>query len=123
MHMSRRTVIGLDFDGTVVEDHFPNIGEPLPHAIRVLQRMCDAGMILVLWSCREDDELKDAIQFCANRGINVITPSEYDMMIKGPLHKCRRKVPADYYIDDRNIFCSAIDWLDIEYLFFGDAGC
>jgi hypothetical protein len=120
--MQRKITIGLDFDGTIVEDKFPDIGESFSHAIQVLRRMADAGMILVLWTCREDEELEAALQFCYNHGINVITAAEYDMMMKGPLAKYRRKIPCDYYIENRTIY-GEINWLDIEYFFFGDEEC
>jgi hypothetical protein len=46
--------IYLDFDGTVVEHYFPEIGAENPHAIQVIARLQAAGHEIVLNTYRAD---------------------------------------------------------------------
>jgi len=104
---TRPPIIGVDFDGTVVEHAYPMIGKPLPHAIRVLQRLSQRGCLLVLWTCRENagrlNFLTQAEKFLANNGVTIRSVNENhpedEFRAPGSL---RRKIYADVYIDDRN---------------------
>jgi len=42
----------LDFDGTLVEFEFPKIGREVPHAMRVVKRLKDAGHKIILNTMR-----------------------------------------------------------------------
>jgi hypothetical protein len=50
--------IYLDFDGTVVEHYFPEIGAENPHAIQVIARLQKAGHDLVLNTYRADIDVQ-----------------------------------------------------------------
>ncbi len=108
------SVIAVDFDGTITKDRggYPDLGEEQPLALRTLRDLVAEGHQLILWTCREDHEtridkrhLTDAVEFLLNNevelwGINE-RPAEEDFRYGDcPL---RRKVHADYYIDDRNL--------------------
>ena len=47
-------VIALDFDGTCVVHKFPQIGEEVPHCIRVLKNLQQRGYKIVLNTMRSD---------------------------------------------------------------------
>jgi hypothetical protein len=108
----RRRIAVIDFDGTIVQHRFPDIGEPMPGAFEVMKELKEAGWVLVLWTCREDDGhkisrqfLKDAVDFCEEHGIEFDgvneTPVEFEFrQEEGCL---RRKAYGDVYIDDRNL--------------------
>ena len=49
----RRPIIAIDFDGTIVTHQFPAIGAPLPHALRVLKRLSDRKISIVIWTFRD----------------------------------------------------------------------
>jgi len=95
-------IIAVDFDGTIVEHKYPAIGETLPHAFEVLKELQDNGHKLILWTYRDGQHLKDAVDFCRDNGIrfyavNHSKPNEdFDKYMS-------RKIYADVYIDDRNI--------------------
>jgi len=58
--------IYLDFDGTVVEHAYPQIGAPNPHALRVLGKLQAAGHQLILNTYRadlNDGSLEEAITY------------------------------------------------------------
>lgn len=100
-------LFSIDFDGTIVEHKYPEIGNPLPNAIETLLKLQEAGAILILNTCREDDNrrkyLTEAVEFCECHGIKFAgineTPLEHEFRSeKYP----RRKVYAHVYLDDRN---------------------
>ncbi len=98
-------LISVDFDGTIVEHCYPEIGKPLPYAFKVLREL-SKQYYLILNTCREDTDrrlyLTEAVDFCKKRGIifrsvNCNLPED-DFRGKGG-----RKAYAQFYIDDRNL--------------------
>ena len=45
--------IAVDFDGTIVEHRYPQIGKEIPFAIDTLKMLQQEGHWLILWSVRE----------------------------------------------------------------------
>ncbi len=103
--------IAVDFDGTIVEHRYPEIGEEIPFATQTLKQLYNDGHNLILWTYRAGLELDQAVEFCEKKGvkfyaINKNFPEEvYDKSIS-------RKIIADMYIDDRN-FGGMPDWGEI----------
>ena len=62
-------IIAVDFDGTVVEHRYPEIGEERLFAIDTLKAFMREGHQLVLWSVREGKLLDDAVEWCRQRGV------------------------------------------------------
>jgi hydroxymethylpyrimidine pyrophosphatase-like HAD family hydrolase len=99
--------IFIDFDGTIVEHDFPEIGKPLDGAFDTMLSLKEAGYKLVLWTCREDQPerayLSEAVEFCNKNGIEFDSVNDtllWDEFRKGEL---KRKPYYDYCIDDRNL--------------------
>ena len=95
--------IAVDFDGTIVEHKYPEIGKEKAFAIETLKDLQAEGHKLILWTSREGKLLEDAVAFCKERGltfyaVNSQYPEKY-MFKKSE----GRKVVADLYIDDRNL--------------------
>ena len=61
-------IIAVDFDGTIVEHRYPEIGRELPFAIETLKTLQREGHRLILWSVREGRLLDEAVEFCKGRG-------------------------------------------------------
>lgn len=97
-------VIAVDFDGTIVEHKYPQIGKERPFAIATLKRLQAEQNILILWSVREGELLDEAVAFCRERGLEFYAVNsnypEDDIEAYAPHF---RKVNADMYIDDRNV--------------------
>ena len=91
-------VIAVDFDGTLCErEKFPQIGKPKIELIQWLIQQQMNNKKLILWTCRENENLEEAVQWCKQYGL------EFDA-INENLPMCgikTRKVIADIYIDDR----------------------
>jgi len=47
-------IVAIDFDGTVVEENFPEIGNLMEGAKETIKDLHDAGYVLLLWTCRMD---------------------------------------------------------------------
>lgn len=94
-------IIAVDFDGTIVENSFPNIGAELPFAIESLKKIQQEQHQLILWTVREGSLLQNAVDFCEKRGLFFYAVNQnYPDEKKGT---CTRKLNADLFIDDRNL--------------------
>lgn len=101
-------IIAVDFDGTIVEHRYPKIGKALPNSIKVLKKLKAEGHILILWTYRSGDELNEAIKYCKKNGLefDAINNNSKDEVYDTSYS---RKIYADLYIDDRNLF-DLPDW-------------
>jgi hypothetical protein len=97
-------IIAVDFDGTIVEHRYPQIGKEIPFAIATLKKLQKEHHLLILWSVREGKLLKEAVEYCRNRGLefyavnsNLPEEEQESTSIRS------RKVNADLYIDNRNV--------------------
>ena len=50
--MTTKTPIVIDFDGTICEHKFPDIGEPMPGVKEALETLKKAGYRVIIHSCR-----------------------------------------------------------------------
>lgn len=96
--------MAVDFDGTIVEHCYPQIGKEIPFAIATLKQLQAERHLLILWSVREGKLLDEAVAFCRSRGlefyaVNGNLPEEEQESVS----MRSRKVNADLYIDDRNV--------------------
>lgn len=101
--------IAVDFDGTIVEHRYPEIGKEKPFAIQCLKQLQQEGNRLILWTSREGKLLEDAVAFCHERGLDfyaVNSNQPDDALFK----HSSAKVIADVYIDDRNLGGIPDDW-------------
>lgn len=99
--------VAVDFDGTLVEDKFPEIGEPKRDVIRLIKRLKNCGVRLILWTCRKDDNnekhLERAVQWCKRHGLSFDAVNENLPEVQEKWGGDTRKVLADYYLDDKAV--------------------
>ena len=97
-------IIAIDFDGTLVEHKYPEIGREIPFAFETLRRLQQDKHRLILWTVREGRLLDEAITFCRERGIEFYAINrDYPEEEKGANRHYSRKLKADLFIDDRNL--------------------
>lgn len=95
--MSYKPIVAVDFDGTLsLDSQYPNIGRFNTHLYEALMKLRGIGWSIVLWTCREGKELKEAVEWCKMNGL------EFDAINENPSHVPfkSRKIVADMYIDD-----------------------
>ncbi len=96
-------IIAVDFDGTIVEDRYPDIGKPMLFAFDTLKKLQKDGHRLILWTYRYGQKLKEAVDFCAENGIEFYAVNASFSEEEFDPAKASRKVNADWFIDDRNV--------------------
>lgn len=99
--------IAVDFDGTIVENKFPDIGKPMLFGIETLHELQKRRHQLILWTFRAGHHLEEAVKYCEEQGItfyavNHSYPEEVHEFERHPL-RYSRKIDADIFIDDRNV--------------------
>lgn len=94
--------IAVDFDGTIVEHKYPEIGEVRLFAFETLKALQKKGFSLILWTFRTGTELEEAVEFCRQHDVEFYAVNknypeeEFDETVS-------RKIDADIYIDDKNL--------------------
>lgn len=104
-------IIAVDFDGTIVEHRYPEIGKEIPYAFESLKILQSKGHKLILWTYRTGDMLEEAVDYCRRNGVvfwavNESYPGE------NREKKTGRKINVDLFIDDRNLG-GLPDWTEI----------
>ncbi|MDR1501901.1 MAG: hypothetical protein LBT43_05540, partial [Prevotella sp.] len=62
--------IAVDFDGTLHDGTYPNIGNPIKDAIGVMQALKHTeDHYLIIWTCREGALLSEAINWLLENNI------------------------------------------------------
>ena len=94
--------IAVDFDGTIAEDAYPQVGKAKLFAFETLKKLQEEGHRLILWTYRSGSKLDDAVAFCKKNGITFYAVNKsFPEEVFDP--KYSRKINADVFIDDRNI--------------------
>lgn len=92
--------IAVDFDGTIVEHRWPDIGREIPGAVQTLQGLQAAGARLILWTVRGGLDLDAAVAFCESRGLRL-----WDVNGNREAPTLSPKVLCDVFVDDRGLGC------------------
>jgi hydroxymethylpyrimidine pyrophosphatase-like HAD family hydrolase len=95
-------VIAVDFDGTIVEHRYPEIGKEMLFAFATLKALQQKGHKLILWTIRTGELLEDAVEYCRKNGIEFYAVNK-NYPEEQLDEKTSRKLNADIFIDDRTI--------------------
>lgn len=94
------TIIAVDFDGTLVKNKFPEIGEINYFVWEAVQKAQENGTKIILWTSRTGKPLDEALEFCIHNGMKFDAVNDNIPEVKA-LGWDARKVFATMYIDDR----------------------
>ncbi len=102
--------IAIDFDGTIVEHKYPDIGNPVPGAIEWMKRWQSAGAKLILYTMRSDGSdgptLTQAVEYCRRHGIEFYGVNSNPTQAKWTQSP---KAYAHVYVDDAAFGCPLRD--------------
>lgn len=117
-------IIAIDFDGTVVQHEFPDVGQDVPGAVDALRGMIKRGHKLVLFTMRSGRFLQDAEDWFIQRDIHLsgvqYSPGQTDWTAS---NKCYAQV----YVDDAALGAPLItlqgkmpyiDWVRANFMLF-----
>ena len=97
------TIIAIDFDGTLCEDQWPQIGAMNEELILWLLWRQRHGANVILWTCREGEKLNEAVKACEEKGLYFdAVNNNLESTVSYYGGNRPRKVFATEYIDDRN---------------------
>lgn len=102
--------ICVDFDGTIVDHCFPEIGDPVPGAIKWMKRLNKYGARLILYTMRSDSKmfktaLTDARKYLQDNGVEIYAVNSNPTQKKWTTSP---KVHANIYVDDLAFGCPLI---------------
>lgn len=97
-------LLAIDFDGSLCEHKYPEIGKPKKDIIRLFIKLRKSGVRLILWTCRDGLYLNKAVRWCKQQGLqfDAINDDLPEIKSFNKLPKSK-KIFADYYFDDKNI--------------------
>lgn len=106
MITTSRKIIAVDFDGTLCEDNWPDIGAPNHEVINYIKSEKVKGAAIILWTCRcngdkSGHDLDNAVEWCAQQGLGFDAINENVPEQIRAFGRSTRKVYADEYIDDK----------------------
>lgn len=113
-------VIAVDFDGTIVEHKFPDIGREMLFAFATLKALQQKGHKLILWTIRTGQTLNEAVEFCKSHGVEFYAVNK-NYPEEQPDEKMSRKLNADVFIDDRNLG-GFIGWSEVWQMLHPEGG-
>ena len=96
-------IIAVDFDGCLCEANWPDIGAPRMPVIRELLLQQADGAKIILWTCREGEQLQAAVMWCLNHGIKFDAINDNLEENKKRYGNNCRKVWATEYWDDKSV--------------------
>lgn len=100
-------ILAIDFDGTLVNDEYPEIGAFRDEFVDLCKLWRSKGNKLILWTSRCDmfdrNYLTEAVKLCEYIGLEFDAVNENIQEVKELTGMDTRKVYADFYLDDRNL--------------------
>ena len=94
-------IVCVDFDGTLSNGHYPHIGQPNKPLFDALIKLKAQGHDIILWTCREDIQLQQAVDWCKEQGLEFDAVNDNLPEIVAFYGNNSRKITCDYYIDDK----------------------
>jgi len=107
--MSHPFVIAIDFDGTIVDSIFPAIIGLKKDSKKVINKLYDDGVQIVIWTCRTGFDLQNAENYLRKNEINFHHINENTPQRIQQYGGDTRKISADLYVDDKAYGCH-INW-------------
>lgn len=97
---ARDFIIAFDFDGTITKtNEYPNFGKVREYSAETIQVIREAGAKVVIWTCRDSEDIQPLCDFLKNNGIECDSINSSIEFAPFPYES--RKIYAHMYVDDR----------------------
>lgn len=117
-------IVAIDCDGTIFKwEKFPAIGEPVPYAKEIINRLHASGHEIIIWTCRGRNGIHTVHEALEKYGIRYHGINKQGFTTN---FDPSPKLIADVYVDDKSPYCPLIpntkgkpyvDWLALEIWF------
>ena len=97
----KKKIYAVDFDGVIVKNDYPRIGKLNEEVVEKMRRLKEEGHDIILWTCRVDKKLEEAVEFCKKNNVPFDCVNDNTEDSKKAYNNDCRKVWANYYIDDQ----------------------
>lgn len=94
-------IIAVDFDGTLCENRWPEIGPPNEEVINYIKDEKAKGTKIILWTCRHGRDLKKVVKWCKEQGLIFDAVNRNLKSVIQAFGSDTRKIFANEYIDDK----------------------
>jgi len=111
MNKENNIYICIDFDGTIVDHCYPDIGKPVHNAIMWIKEFQKIGAKIILWTMRSNNStengntLDEAVNYLKENGIELFgineNPDQYSWTNSPKAH-------GHIYVDDANFGCPVV---------------
>ena len=95
-------ITAVDFDGTLCEEKWPQIGEPNHEVINYIKGKKAAGEKIILWTCRSLNSLAEALIWCSEQGLEFDAVNDNIPEILEMFDAESRKIYYDELVDDKH---------------------
>ncbi len=99
----RAKIIAVDFDGTLVENKWPEIGAVNVEVLNYCKNEQAKGARIILWTIRTDEPLANAVKWCEENGLRLDAVNDNLKEMVDFFGSNTRKIFADEFIDDRTV--------------------
>jgi len=96
-------IIAVDFDGCLVINNYPDIGEKNTLVVERLKYESINGTHVILWTCRRGKLLNAAVKWCKAQGIRLDAVNKNLPEVIETFGGDTRKIFANEYWDDRAV--------------------
>lgn len=108
-----RKVLAVDFDGTLCEERYPDIGAPKTEVINKVLEYKAAGWDTVLFTNREGKDLIKALLFCRKYGLHFNAVNDSTEEWKLYYNNNPRKIGFTLFVDDKSVSPSDFSSLEV----------
>lgn len=110
----KQFIVAIDFDNTIANSHFPDIGDMYEGAKEVINKWHQRGAYIIIWTCRSGRGMYEAEQYLLDHGVHFHKINEqhphamldFASDIEVETGRTGRKVWSHVLIDD-----TSIDWM------------
>lgn len=98
-----KQIYAFDFDGTLCENEYPQIGKQKEEVVSFAKQLHSEGHKIILYTCRNGELLEKAVKWCEVLGLAFDAVNENLPENIALYGGDTRKIYADVYIDDHAI--------------------
>jgi len=96
-------IIAVDFDGTLHTGKWPSLGAPAPYAVETMQKFREDKHYLIVWTCREGQQLTEAINWLLEHKIPFDRINDNNPENTRRYGSNSRKIYAHLYVEDKQV--------------------